>query len=283
MTSSIRTHEQPSSDGMCVSTSLLILVSSFFYLTSPDTGLAIGFSMTPVGGSATGRVGDTIVVAIDMTLEEGEYVTIAGPSLMWDLEGGDVLDAIRAHEEPDLQIGDSELHPLGNFWNLWDLDEVDAVEAGLTSSWATALISTSNSEALSDRHAGPTMIQGFDHVSTVLNDARIVVDINTNGLRGAGTYRMGTIEFLLRQVGTTQVGYWTRPTSGFRTFIAGSRGEEYPGNQVQLTPLTLSADDLVSLTINVVPEPGTALMLGLGLIGLASRRGSRVCPHEAAR
>jgi hypothetical protein len=242
-------------------------ISSILILGSAGSAFAIGFSLTPIGGSTTGRVGDTLVVGIDLTLEAGEYVTIAAPALLWDLEGGNVLDVRSAHES-GITVGNFELNPLqANRWSIWDPTKLDDLSAA---SLGTYIDETPT--VFQDAHLGSTLFYGFEQASIVLDENEIVTDILSNGIQGSGTYRVGTIEFLLQQVGTTELNYYTDPTNGLRTFIAGSRGTEFPGDQVTLTPLEISAESLVSLQITVIPEPGSALLLGLGLFGLASCR-----------
>lgn len=242
-------------------------LSSALILCTAGSALAIGFSLTPIGGSATGQVGDTLVVGIDLTLEAGEYVTIAAPALLWDLEGGNVLDVRTAHES-GITVGNFELNPLqANRWTILDPSKMDDPGNATLGSYVDLTPTVFN-----DTHVGSTLFYGFEQTSIVIDENEIVTDILANGIQGEGTYRVGTIEFLLRQVGTTTLTYFTDPTDGFRTFLAGSRGTEFPGDQVTLTPLAISAESLLSLQITVVPEPGSALLLGLGLFGLASVR-----------
>ena len=61
----------------------------------------------------------------------------------------------------------------------------------------------------------------------------------------------------------------------FRTLIAGSQAQFAPSREIGLEPLTVSSSVFSALQITVVPEPTTALLMALGLLGL-SRLGRKV-------
>lgn len=240
--------------------SAILTTTLALLLLLPASASAIGFSLTPVAGSTTGVVGDTFVVGVDLVLAEGDYVTIAGPTLQWDLEGGNVLDA-RAAFESSVLVGRYQLNPLvADRWRIGDATDSATSEVY----WSA--------NTFDDRRAGPTFFWGFEQVTTVLDEDGILLDINAYGIAGAGSYRIGTIEFLLREVGTTEISYLVDPAAPWRTFVAGSNAVELSGDQLVLTPLAISANGVAALKITVVPEPGTVVFLGLGLALLARPR-----------
>lgn len=236
---------------------------------------AVGFSLVPIGGTATdgtGVVGDTLVVGLDLVLDEGEYVTIVAPTLQWDQEGGNVLD-VTAASEGQVIINGAQLNPLAS--DIWDVntDPTDNTGAGIV---------YRGPSPINDTVSGPTSFYGFEQTTTVFDEDGILQDILTNGIAGAGVHRIGTIEFLLREVGTTEIGFFFDPTdtSAWRSFVTGSGAVFLPNDEIQLNPLSVSAGSAMSLSITVVPEPGTALLLGLGLSVLARTVTSSARPRR---
>ncbi len=257
---------------------ILLVILAIVAGSSPAS--AIGFSLTPVGGTANGaagQVGDTLVLGVQMHLEEGEYVTIAAPMLIWDREGGNVLDARAAHES-STNVGSYQLNPLADdVWRIWDANDPSGFPAqGRPPTAASQFYTGTN--AFSDAQLGATLLEGFEQTSTVLDEDGILLDILTNGVTGAGSYQIGTVEFLLSDLGTTEIGFYTHPSHSVRTFVTGSRAIEFSNDDVTLTPLEVTSGALATLQITVVPEPGTGLLCALGLMHLATCR-----EREAAR
>ena len=78
-----------------------ILLVLLIALTAAGSASAISLSIVQVGGTAdasSAQVGDTIVVSLVVTLEEGDVFTGVSAALEWDTEGGDVLDIVSASE-----------------------------------------------------------------------------------------------------------------------------------------------------------------------------------------
>lgn len=246
------------------------VVVAFLGLIAPPTARAVGFSLEIVGGTTNGNVGqigDTIRVGISLHLEEGEYVTIVDPTLQWDLEGGNVLDLVNATQRTDVMVGSFQLNPIAE--DRWRIGNPTGFDEN-----GTGDVGTYYEPTVSDSRVGPSFLWGMEQVSTVIENA-IVVDILANGVTGAGTYPIGTVDFVLREAGTTTISYLVDERFAFRTFLAGKRGAVLPNGQVSLVPLAVTTNGFEALQIAVIPEPGAALGIGLGLAFLASTRRSR--------
>lgn len=81
---------------------------------------AYTISLRQIGGTAVdgvGYVGGDVVVSIDFVLEESDSLIIVAPSLQWDLEGGNVLDIVRATETPGVTAVGGTLAPINGKYN----------------------------------------------------------------------------------------------------------------------------------------------------------------------
>ena len=246
-------------------------LASLMVFAQPNAAAAVGFSLSAIGGSAngaTGQVGDTLIVGIDLLLSEGDYVTIADPVLQWDLEGGNILDAQSA-EQSGLTVNSFQLNPLAaDIWRIGDPSNRHT--SALHPKGDVGVLITGSS--LGDSRTGPTFLWGFEQVSTVLNDDGMLLDILANGVSGAGIFRVGTVEFVLREPGTTTLSYLLDDIFPFRTLIFGSQAKLTPDSEISLESLSITSSAYAALTITVVPEPTTALLMALGLAGLSLLR-----------
>ncbi len=229
---------------------------------SPSIASAFGVTLTPIGGSTTGVVGDTISIGIDLVIGDDEFLTIADPAITWDLEGGNVLDAVGASQPSVVWLGSIPLSPLAaERWNFFDPTIPGDVGPGVF-----------GNGPFDDPYDGPTAFWGFEMTSILISDGQLL-DYWSDGTFVPGTYRIGTLDFLLASVGTTTIGFAGPALSHERPFgslFTGRGVERISLDEIDFIDLDITSGAFASLAITVVPEPGTALLLGLGLAGLSS-------------
>jgi len=230
-----------------------------------NAAFGIGLSLSQVGGTAVngqGVIGDTIDVAVDLSIGADEVITLAFPGLVWDREGGNVLDIVSAAEGSGGFLGSYFFGPVSSSYALGFGPDPANLAYGFFS----------DGTDFGDDFAGTTYMGGFEQVLPSVSDNDLFVEIVTNGLPGPATFRMGVATFQLSQSGTTTIGFDTSPGNSLRTVLGGARGIEINGSDVQLTDIPISAIGFGALQIQVIPEPSTAVLLGFGLIGLTSKR-----------
>ena len=212
---------------------------------------AVTLSLSQIGGTAVdgvGYVGDTVVVSIDAELEEGESLLIVAPSLEWDLEGGNVLDLVRATESSSVAGG--SLAPINGYYR-------HGVADGTTGTLFT------NGTSFPASFLGPTWAGGWEQAAVAADDLA--------GLEGPASFTVGTARFVFREVGETTLGFHLDPRNPVRTSIFNLAGIDETGNG-STRRLDLSAIEFEPLSLTVVvPEPGSALLGGAGLAGLEPR------------
>ena len=207
---------------------------------------AYTLSLRQIGGTAVagvGYVGDTVVIGIDFALEAGDNVAVVAPTLQWDREGGNVLDLVRATEVSSVAEGAltsiNGAYRHGTLGTGGDFFENGSSFPGL---------------------AGPTFTAGWEQAA--------LTAASLEGLNGPASFRMGTARFVFQEVGTTTLGFLVDPTDPWRSLVM-RRGRIDETGDTTLRELDLSAVEFAPFSLTVlVPEPGTALLGGAGLLGL---------------
>ena len=223
---------------------------------------AFTVSLRQIGGTAVdgvGYVGGNIVVGIDVGLEASDSVIIVAPTLQWDIEGGDVLDLVRATESSSVAGG--SLAPING-----------AYRHGAVGTLGSFFANGSSFPSF----AGPAFAAGWEQAGVPEDDF--------TGLAGPATFRVGTAEFVFQEIGTTTLGFRIDPNDPLTSYVASQALIDETGN-VTFEDLDLSAIGFqsMSLTVFAVPEPGTAMLAGAGLAGLGFASGARRRRREAAR
>lgn len=231
---------------------------------------ALSLSVTQIGGTAIdgrGQIGDTIEVAVDVVIEADEAITGVFPTLIWDQEGGNVIDLRSARYGRGVLLGEAPFAPLGDRSTI------------LLSNWGERTGREDryfNDLANIDDHAsGRTLMLGFNLAPLIFDNDALLLAIISNGFPGPLSIRMGVATLELASLGETTVGFYQDPASTLQTIITGVSGTRFPNGDVEFSQIPVSAVGFGGLRIVVVPEPGTALLagLGLGLLAACSRNG----------
>jgi hypothetical protein len=235
-----------------------ILLVLLVALTTAGSASAITLSIAQVGGSgdaSSAQVGDTIVVSLVVTLEEGDVFTGVGAALEWDTEGGDVLDIVSASETGSLLLDGKLFTRINGRYRIGEPGTVGvAVEEG---------------ESFPASFVGPTFVVGWE-LATPIGDL--------DGVGGPRAFSIGEAEFVIRNPGTVTVSYYTEEP--WETLVAG-QGFEFNdlviyedlevGTVVQVESLAILAG-----APQAVPALGPVGLLivaaGLAGAGVASAR-----------
>jgi hypothetical protein len=221
-------------------------------LAVPSMASALGIELAGTngsGGSATLAPGGTITFDLRMTFD-GTEPTIYGLSA--DVTGMDLADATGVR---DFGLG---------------LESGTSVDEALGSDPAPGIVGPQG--ALQNNN-GTTPVERYsiNHLSPQAYTVNLFDGISATGAGGDGSTDYG--------IGETYV------TSGDIHFqvtlenVGGSTGASTVANlQFSLLALDFQGNTIAStgdtFTLTVVPEPGTALLMGLGLAGLATIRRS---------
>ncbi len=238
---------------------------------------ALSLSVTQIGGTAIdgrGSVGDTIEVAVDVLIEADEAITGVFPTLIWDQEGGNVIDLKSAQYGRGVLLGDAPFAPLG------DRSTIILSDSGEFSERNDRYFR--DLASIDDRSTGQTLMLGFNLAPLIFDNDELLTAIISNGFPGPLSIRMGVATLQLASVGETTLGFYQDPASTLRTIITGVSGTLLPNDEVEFNQIPVSAIGFEGLRIVVVPEPGTALLagLGLGLLAARSRKG-RAAEHRS--
>jgi len=235
---------------------LRLLLALLVALATAGSASAISLSIVQVGGTAeagAAEIGDTIVVNLVVTLEEGDVFTGASAAIEWDIEGGDVLDIVSATETGALVIDGKLFSNINGRYRIGAPGTVgNLVEEG--QSFPTSFV-------------GPTFVWGWELVAPYGD---------LDGVIGPHVFSLGEAEFVIRNLGATTVSYYTQEP--WETLVAG-QGFEFNGQityenlevgtQVQVKSLAI-----VARAPTAVPSLGPVGLLivavGLAGIGVAS-------------
>ena len=181
---------------------------------------AYTISLRQIGGTAVdgvGYVGGDVVVSIEVGLEASDSVIIVAPTLQWDIEGGDVLDLVRATESSSVAGG--SLAPING-----------AHRHGAIGTSGTFFANGSSFPSF----AGPTFTSGWEQAGVPEDDF--------TGLAGPATFRVGTAEFVFREIGTTTLGFRVDPNDPWTSYVASQALIDETGN-VTFVDLALRRSD----------------------------------------
>ncbi len=235
-----------------------ILLVLLVALTTAGSASAITLSIAQVGGSgdaSSAQVGDTIVVSLVVTLEEGDVFTGASAALQWDTEGGDVLDIVSASESGPLLL-DGKLFDVIN--GRYRIGEPETVG-----------VSVEEGESFPASFVGPTFVWGWELVAPFGD---------LDGVVGPHAFSIGEAEFVISNPGTVTVSYYTQEP--WETLVAG-QGFEFNGQVIYEDLEVGTVVQVESLAIfarapQAVPALGPVGLLivaaGLAGAGVASAR-----------
>jgi len=198
---------------------------------------------TAIGGS--GSAGDTLKVDIVATLEVGEGTVAIFPEPQWDLEGGNVLDLVRAREPASQLVNGTLMTSFVSNALLWrPPDRSEFYRFGIH-------------DVLYPSIAGPEAFHGLEQVSPLLGGAPAAF--------GPATFTLGSLEFVLNSSDPSEISFYVG--RGFGTTI----GDENFANVVL-------AASLGTFRVNAAPtpEPSAWLVFATGLLTSGLRlRGTR--------
>jgi hypothetical protein len=217
---------------------LVLLVA----LTTAGSASAISLSLVQVGGTAdagSAQIGDTIVVSLVVTLEEGDVFTGVGAALEWDMDGGDVLDIASATETGSLVIDGKLFTWINGRYRIGDPGTVGtSVEEG---------------QSFPASFVGPTFVVGWELVCPIGD---------LDGVVGPHSFSIGEAEFVIRNFGTATVSYYTQEP--WETLVAG-QGFEFNG---QITYEDLEVGTVVQVKSLAIVARATPAVPSLGPVGL---------------
>jgi len=233
-----------------------ILLVLLVALTTAGSASAISLSIVQVGGTAdasSAQVGDTIVVSLVVTLEEGDVFTGASASLEWDTEGGDVLDIVSASETGSLLLDGKLFTRINGRYRI-----------GVP---GTLGVAVEEGESFPASFVGPTFVWGWE-LATQIGDL--------DGVGGPHVFSIGEAEFAIRNPGTATVSYYTQ--GSLETLVAG-QGFEFNGQVIYEdlevgTVVQVGSLAILAGTPQAVPALGPVglviVVAGLAGAGIAS-------------
>lgn len=225
-------------------------------LTAPLSASALGISIAGVSstGASTTQLEDGDIITFDLLVENASYEQVFGLGLgVYGYDTGNVGSA-----------ADNHLAFAGG-------TNVDSIlnQVFLPGPPPVALGGIDGVSPVSESGApfpvlDPRRVQLFNGVSTSGTTGDGTSDIGINGLQTNGSDVHIQVSFAARDLGTAS---GLNPQSITLEFGTGQFGNAAIGNGGAILPFNNAF-----YTVTVVPEPGTALLMGLGLAGLAANR-----------